>query len=45
MTNHVRQTADGTMMTTVTNSRRVRPREIFAMNIPTKGVHETHHAQ
>src|SRR5690625_4786008 len=45
MLNHVKHTIEGTTMTTVTNSRRVRPREILAMNRPTKVVHETHHAQ
>ena len=43
--NHTRLTTVGTRRTPVTNSRMVRPREIRAMNIPTNGVHETHHAQ
>src|SRR5690554_3614053 len=45
ITNHVTQTSDGTITTTVTNSRNVRPREILAINIPTKNAQETHHAQ
>ena len=45
MPNQTTHTAAGTTMTTVANSRRVRPREIFAMNMPTNGVHEIHHAQ
>src|SRR5699024_250275 len=43
--NHRAHTAAGTRITTVTNSRNVRPREILAMNRPTNGVQETHHAQ
>ena len=35
----------GTRMTKTTNWRIVRPREMRAMNIPTKGVHEIHQAQ
>src|SRR5699024_5318999 len=36
--NQIEQTTAGTTMTTVTNSRKVRPREILAMNMPTNGV-------
>ena len=43
--NQTRHTADGTTMTTVTNSRSVRPRDIFAMNRPTNGDHDARHAQ
>ena len=43
--NHTRHTTLGTTMTVVTNSRRVRPRLILAMNMPTNGVQDTHHAQ
>ena len=45
MPNHSRLTTEGATTTTVTYSRRVRPREILAMNMPTNGVHDTHHAQ
>ena len=38
-------TAVGTSSTPMMNSRIVRPRETRAMNIPTKGDHEIHHAQ
>src|SRR5690625_213352 len=43
--NQVKHPIEGTTITTVTNSRRVRPRETLAMKSPTNGVHETHHAQ
>src|SRR5690606_24517707 len=43
--NQISEMTEGTRMTTETNWRSVRPREIFAMNIPTKGDHEIHHAQ
>ena len=43
--NHTRLTVLGTRSTPVTNSRMVRPREMRAMNMPTKGVQLTHHAQ
>ncbi len=43
--NHTRLTSDGTISTPVTNWRIVRPRLMRAMNMPTNGVHETHHAQ
>ena len=35
----------GMNSTATTNSRTVRPREMRAMNMPTKGDHEIHHAQ
>ena len=35
----------GTSSTPVTNSRMVRPREIRAMNMPTKGDHAIHQPQ
>ena len=38
-------TSVGTMMTPRINSRMVRPREIRAMKMPTKGVQESHQAQ
>ncbi len=44
ITNQAMEIADGTSTTTVTNSRIVRPREIFAMNMPTNGDHEIHQA-
>src|SRR5690625_1499335 len=40
--NQVKHTREGTTMTTVTNSRRVRPREILAIESPTNGVQDTH---
>src|SRR5699024_6309435 len=43
--NQAKHAPAGTRITTVTNSRRVRPREILAMNMPTNGVQETHQAQ
>ena len=43
--NHTSDTTLGTSSTPVTNCRIVRPREIRAMNMPTKGVQEIHHAQ
>src|SRR5690625_510459 len=43
--NQLAHTVAGTMITTVTNSRKVRPREILAINMPTKGVREIHQAQ
>ena len=43
--NHTSDTRLGTSSTPVTNWRMVRPREIRAMNMPTNGVHEIHHAQ
>ena len=45
MENQMRETTEGTSMTPVTNCRMVRPREMRAMNIPTKGVQEIHQAQ
>ncbi len=45
MQNQITLTTLGTSRTPVTNCRIVRPREIRAMNIPTKGVHDSHHAQ
>ena len=36
---------DGTSNTPRINSRMVRPREMRAMNMPTNGDHDTHHAQ
>ena len=45
MENHRRLTRLGTRSTLVTNWRIVRPREMRAMNMPTKGVQEIHHAQ
>ncbi|MNW63172.1 hypothetical protein D3C74_413530 [compost metagenome] len=44
-TNQMMEIAAGTKTTTVTNWRRERPLEIFAMNMPTNGDHEIHHAQ
>ena len=35
----------GTIITPITNSRIVRPREMRARNMPTKGDQEIHHAQ
>jgi hypothetical protein len=35
----------GMKSTAVTNSRTVRPREMRAINMPTNGAHEIHHAQ
>ena len=43
--NHTSEITAGTTMTTETNWRSVRPREILAMNMPTNGDHEIHHAQ
>ena len=43
--NQTRLTALGTSSTPVTNCRMVRPLEIRAMNMPTKGVQEIHQAQ
>ena len=42
---HQADTTLGTRSTPVTNWRMVRPREMRAMNMPTKGVHDTHQAQ
>jgi hypothetical protein len=42
---HRTQTRLGMIRTQVTNSRTVRPRETRAMNMPTKGDQEIHHAQ
>jgi hypothetical protein len=39
------ENSDGRNSTPMTNSRTVRPFEIRAMNIPTNGDHEIHHAQ
>jgi len=39
------ETADGTIRTAIRNSRTVRPRLTRAMNMPTKGDQEIHHAQ
>src|SRR5690606_28545674 len=36
---------EGTSSTPIRNSRTVRPREMRAMNMPTKGDQEIHHAQ
>ena len=43
--NHAKLTPLGTSSTPTTNSRIVRPLEIRAMKVPTKGAHEIHHAQ
>ena len=43
--NQSRLTALGIRMTPATNCRMVRPRLIRAMNMPTNGVQEIHHAQ
>src|SRR5690606_11722598 len=43
--NQMRLTRLGTRMTPMMNSRMVRPRLMRARNMPTKGAHETHHAQ
>ena len=43
--NQTNETRLGTIRTPVTNCRMVRPREIRAMNMPTNGVQEIHHAQ
>ena len=43
--NHTNDTRLGTTMTKPTNCRMVRPLEMRAMNMPTNGVQETHHAQ
>ena len=45
MANHTRLTALGMRMTPTTNCRIVRPRLMRAMNMPTNGVQEIHHAQ
>ncbi len=42
---HTRLNAVGTSSTPITNWRIVRPREMRAMNMPTNGDHDTHHAQ
>ncbi len=42
---HSRLNAVGTSSTPTMNSRTVRPREMRAMNMPTKGDQEIHHAQ
>lgn len=42
---HNTQTADGISSTQIRNSRTVLPRETRAMNMPTKGDHDIHHAQ
>ena len=42
---HSRLKAVGTSSTPMMNSRMVRPREMRAMNMPTKGDHEIHQAQ
>ena len=42
---HSRLKAVGTSSTPMTNSRMVRPREMRAMNMPTKGDQEIHQAQ
>ena len=43
--NHSSVTSVGTSSTPATNSRTVRPREMRAMNTPTKGAHEIHQPQ
>ena len=43
--NQSRLTALGMRITPATNWRMVRPRLIRAMNMPTNGVQEIHHAQ
>ena len=43
--NQTNDTSEGIAMTNTTNWRIVRPLEMRAMNIPTKGVHDTHQAQ
>ena len=43
--NHTSDTVVGTTITPITNSRMLRPLLIFARNMPTNGVHDTHHAQ
>ena len=45
MANQMSETTDGTSSTPETNWRIVRPREMRAMNMPTKGVQLTHQAQ
>jgi hypothetical protein len=45
MTNHSRLTVVGMRITPMTNCRMLRPRLMRARNMPTKGVHEIHHAQ
>ena len=45
MENHSRVSVDGTTTMPTTNSRIVRPREMRARNMPTNGVHDTHHTQ
>ncbi len=42
---HRKVNSTGTSRTPVTNSRMVRPREIRAMNMPTKGDQEIHQPQ
>ena len=42
---HSTQASEGTISTETMNSRTVRPRDTRAMNMPTKGDHEIHHAQ
>ncbi|MNQ65462.1 hypothetical protein D3C85_799170 [compost metagenome] len=43
--NHTIVTPLGMTITPVTNSRMVRPREMRAMKVPTKGAQEIHQAQ
>ena len=43
--NHRKPNPVGAATTPMMNSRIVRPREMRATNIPTKGAHETHQAQ
>ena len=45
MENHTSVSTDGTTTMPTTNSRMVRPREMRARNMPTNGVHDTHHTQ
>ena len=45
MQNHTTLIRLGTSSTPVTNWRMVRPREMRAMNMPTNGVQDSHHAQ
>src|SRR5699024_1876034 len=42
--NQMKKTALGTRRTPATNSRMVRPREILARKMPTKALHDSHHA-
>ncbi len=43
--NHAKIKPNGINITPNTNSRKVRPREMRAINSPTNGAHATHQAQ